>query len=198
MNNNIKKSPTHTKRYYKTEHKIFQAVSWIVARSRNLINLTIRGLCLHAHINASTFYRHFKSIADFNHHYETAFLTDLLDFISSLPDNPKTPQQTFEKVCVFLYQHRKTIQLSLYLHNTYLLDETLRLLRPVITRQWNNYGATTNSYVYEIFSACVIKTIIIWCRRDSFSSHKIGTISRQLTRLSRISGPVLAAVAKIC
>jgi hypothetical protein len=198
MRNSIKKPPIHTRRYYKTERKIFQTVFRIVSKSRSFINLTIRGLCLCAHINASTFYRHFKSIADFNHHYESTYLADLIGFIDDLPGNPKSPQQTFERACIFLYRHRKTIQLSLYLRNTYLLEETLRLLRPVITRHWNNYGATINSYIYEIFSACAIKIIVIWCWQDGFDPHKINTLSRQLAHLSKISGPILAAVAKIC
>lgn len=188
----------HTRHYHKTNAKILQSISTIAAKQHSLASIKIRTICHYAKISVSTFYRHFRNLLDFSSWYKSIYLKELAIFAKVAFPEKLTPQQTFEKVFIFIYRHRKIIRLELATYDIYLLSETFHVLRPVITRQWNNYGAKTNDFIYNTYSSYMMQLVIAWCWQSNFNSKDIPRLSRLAIYVGRATRPVLATAINAC
>lgn len=171
-------------RFLRVQERIFSALGQFLYHE-NFASITVPKLSQKAHIWSSTFYDHFHNINDaiiqYEHLYDQAIET-LRDESSA---NSLSIEYSITKILYFINKHKDYYANCLRRQNFLPFFSIAKTFRPLLTRNWSNYGHAKNDLSFKIFCGELSGVIFFWGESEHFDGTKIVQHANYLTRLAK-------------
>ena len=168
--------------YQRTERKIFNALASI-SRDKSLAEIQIRELARVAKIAESTFYDHYRNLADLMNKNRTIFLKHLEDELKTNFQLEMSMEQFYEKLFIFLYKENRLELMQMDFHKMMNLALFRVEFKVLIYRFWNRYDPELMEAIYDHFLADLVAELYRW-RREKYHKNFIVKHVRNLVYLT--------------
>jgi transcriptional regulator len=169
--------------YQRTERKIFNALASI-SRDKSLAEVQIRELTRVAKIAESTFYDHYRNLADLMNKNRAIFLKHLEDEVKTNFQLEMSMEQFYEKLFIFLYKENRLELMQMDFHKMMNLTLFRVEFKMLIYRFWNRYEPELMEAIYDHFLADLVAELYRW-RREKYHKNFIVKHARNLVYLTK-------------
>ena len=169
--------------YQRTERKIFNALASI-SKDKSLAEVQICELVRVAKIAESTFYDHYRNLADLMNKNRAIFLKHLEDEVKTNFQLEMSMEQFYEKLFIFLYKENRLELMQMDFHKMMNLALFRVEFKMLIYRFWNRYDPELMEAIYDHFLADLVAELYRWCR-EKYHKNFIVKHARNLVYLTK-------------
>lgn len=176
--------PRNNRAYFNADRRILQATGKILKLKRT-VSIKVCEISRVAGLAKSSFYIHYRSLSDLIEQNEQKILDNIDKEVTKiLKDKDRTLEKSYRNVLLIFRQHKDFLGVAIRSNNVEMLIKVMKILKPVVTENWNDYGRKTNDAIFRQFSANAIVEISLW-KSERFAVDEISKHARNLSALTR-------------
>lgn len=177
----------------RTNRKFWKGLRILIHKRRGAA-VKISELTKASGVFRSTFYNHYDNINELMIKTEERIIKEFKETVLPIAENSTTLHVVLFRLFIFIREYKDYFQALFDLESHRLIVHMFKELRPIITKNWTNYG--NGDQIYHVYSHEVSAIIMLWYKDDNFSKNAIDKYVSQVAYLTRYANTHLKGLPK--